>query len=406
MSNSDPIKRIQMPCLDPEAPERASTSFRKQSKFNRIQRLILTLALGALGLPTISGDAPAKAQTATTFGTDTNTNRPVRVIWNPDPPYALSHGGVPTGLEIDLWRTIAETRQIPYQIERAESWKALLAAVSTGKADIAMGGILIDENRSKRFRFSFPTAASTLKVYALENKKPTALKLIEILISRQTLLILLGLALIVCFFAIPVWAIERQRPEFEGTRKRHQLIFILQKTLLLSTDHTKQTRTRLISIASLFARVILTAYFASYILEVARSTDSEPEKNQAIHLSTAIGWHQTFATIPGSIQESILQSADAKTINCEPIEECISLLESGQADAILSDAQSMAMATKERNKGQKITAETNDLMPLFSAYAFSNDFSQDPRSRSINDAIARSYYDGTYNELSFKWLKQ
>jgi ABC-type amino acid transport substrate-binding protein len=405
MSNGDPIKRIQMPCLDPNAPQRASTSFREQNKFNRIQRVILTLALSALGLPTISGDGPVNAQTAAAFGADTNTNRPVRVIWSPDPPYALSHGGVPTGLEIDLWRTIAETRQIPYQIERAESWKALLAAVSTGKADIGMGGILIDENRSKRFHFSFPTAASTLKVYALADKKPTALKLIEILISKQTLLILLGLILIVCFFAVPVWAIERRRPEFEGTRKRHQLIFILQKTLLLSTDHTKQTRTRLISIVSLFARVILTAYFASYILEVARSSDSETTGAQITHLSNAISWQRTFAAVPGSIQESILQSAGAKTINCELMKECITLLESGQADAILSDTQSMARATEERQNGHTIIAETNDLMPLFSAYAFSNTFSQDPRSRSINDAIARSYYDGTYNELNIKWLQ-
>lgn len=395
-----------MPYLDPKAPQRASERLCRPSNIHRVHRFMLSIALGALGLPTISGDGLVKAQTTTTLGSTANSNRPVRVIWSPDPPYALSHGGVPTGLEIDLWRTIAETRQIPYQIERAESWKALLAAVSTGKADIAMGGILIDENRSKRFHFSFPTAASTLKVYTLANKKPTALKLIEILVSKQTLLILLGLVLIVCFFAVPVWAIERQRPEFEGTRKRHQLIFILQKTLLLSTDHTKQTRTRLISIGSLFARVILTAYFASYILEVARSADQEPGNNEAIHLSNAAKWHQKFAAVPGSIQESILQSAAAKTVNCEQMKECISLLESGQADAILADTQSMAQAIKVRGNGQKITAKTKELMPLFSAYAFSNKFAQDPRSRSINDAIARSYYDGTYNELNIKWLKQ
>ena len=66
----------------------------------------------------------------------------------------------------------------------------------------------------------------------------------------------------------------------------------------------------------------------------------------------------------------------------------------------------MIWALKERGNGQKITAETNELMPLFIAFAFSIDFAQDPRSRSINDAIARSYDDGTYNELSTKWLKQ
>ena len=408
MSDGHPIKNVLMPCLDLEAPQRASTPFRKPKKTYRIQRFILTMALGALGLSTISGNVSVKAQTDSTLEGNRGTNQPVRVIWSPDPPYALSHGGVPTGLEIDLWRTIAETRKIPYQIERAENWNSLLSDVSTGKADIAMGGILINENRSKRFHFSFPTAASSLKVYSIANKEPTALKLIKILISKETLLVLLGLILIACFFAIPVWAIERQRPEFEGTRKRHQLIFILQKTLLLSTDHTRKTRTRLLSITSLFGRVVLTAYFSSYILEAARSTHSEPRDSltKTIQLSNAISRHRTFATTPGSIQESILQSAGAQTINCEPIKECISLLKSGQADAILSDTQSMSSATEERQDEQQIITETNDVMPLFIAYAFSDNFSQDPRSRSINDAIARSYYDGTYNQLSIKWLKR
>ena len=45
-------------------------------------------------------------------------------------------------------------------------------------------------------------------------------------------------------------------------------------------------------------------------------------------------------------------------------------------------------------------------MPPFIAYIFSDKFSQNPRSRNINDAISRSYYDGTYNEPNIKRLKQ
>ena len=52
----------------------------------------------------------------------TDEQDPVDVIWFPNPPYAVNHKGVPAGFEIDLWRMIAETRQIPYRIRKAESF--------------------------------------------------------------------------------------------------------------------------------------------------------------------------------------------------------------------------------------------------------------------------------------------
>ncbi len=92
---------------------------------------------------------------------------PVRVIWFPNPPFAMDEKGVPAGLEIDLWRMVAETRQIPYEIKKAPSFKALLAAIRSGDADVGISGVLINENRSKSFHFSFPTTSSSLKLYTL-----------------------------------------------------------------------------------------------------------------------------------------------------------------------------------------------------------------------------------------------
>lgn len=53
----------------------------------------------------------------------------------------------------------------------------------------------------------------------------------------------------------------------------------------------------------------------------------------------------------------------------------------------------------------KVAAASENLMPLFMAFGISNRFKEDPRSRTINDAIARSYYDGSYARLSKQWLR-
>ncbi|QNI56654.1 bacterial extracellular solute-binding s/ 3 family protein [Synechococcus sp. BIOS-E4-1] len=331
---------------------------------------------------------------------------PVNVIWHPDPPYALNENEIPTGFEIDLWRMIAETRKIPYRITRAHTFGELLEAIGSGRADVAMGGILINENRSKRFEFSFPTATSEFKIYELKQERSTALRLLQVTTSKEVLLIFAGVALIACFFAVPVWLLERNRLDLIHEKKRHQLILILQKTLLLSTDHTQKSKTRIISIISLFARVLLTAYFASYILKTANNVQKSSEQEVITSLDSPTLQGKTFASLTDSIQGSILKAKGIKQISCELIPECLQQLEDGRADAILADEQSMQTALQQTPYSLNIKPTSETLTTLFIAYGMSKNFLDDPRSGAINDAIARSYYDGTYAKLSQTWLRK
>lgn len=346
----------------------------------------------------------AKADTVLAAETLIDLEKPVNVVWNQDDPYAFDENGIPSGFEIDLWRMIAETRQIPYRIKRSSTFKSMLEEVSSGEADLAIGGILINENRSKLFNFSFPTATSEFKIYTIDSGRGRALQVLHTFLSKEVLLLFLGLIIIACFFAAPVWAIERHRSELKAKPRRHQFIFILQKTLLLSTDHTQQSSTRLLSIGSLFARVILTAYFAAFILNIL-NTEQKLERNSLLQTFNSLSVKgKTFAAVPGSIQASILTSNGAKIIDCELREECIYMLQTGKVDAILDDSQSIQTTLALMSSRPKIVP-SKSIMPIFIAFAISKKFQEDPRSSSINDAIARSYYDGTYAKLSKSWLE-
>ena len=144
-------------------------------------KLFLTISAVSLWLG-IATEARAE-------GLPPNPEEPINVIWYPDAPYALDQDGIPTGFEIDLWRMIAESRQIPYQIKRADSFKGMLESVGTGAADLAIGGILINENRSKRFNYTFPTSTSKMRIYTTSENTPTAIKVLKILLSRESILI-------------------------------------------------------------------------------------------------------------------------------------------------------------------------------------------------------------------------
>ena len=103
--------------------------------------------------------------------------------------------------------------------------------------------------------------------------------------------------------------------------------------------------------------------------------------------------------IPGYIQTSILESNGAKTIECDVAETCIDLLKTGEANGILDERLTMK-TTLPLMQGEKVSAASDRLMTLFMDFAFSKNFSKDQRALAINDAIARSYYDGTHAKLS------
>lgn len=360
-------------------------------------KLFLTISAVSLWLG-IATEARAE-------GLPPNPEEPINVIWYPDAPYALDQDGIPTGFEIDLWRMIAESRQIPYQIKRADSFKGMLESVGTGAADLAIGGILINENRSKRFNYTFPTSTSKMRIYTVSENTPTAIKVLKILLSRESILIFSGLTAMVTFFAIPVWILEhKDRKKILAPGALHELVYILQKTLMLSTDHTKRTTTRILSMASLFARVLITAYFASYILKLTSEELAGSQLSAKPTLNLSNIQQKIFAQVPASIQASMIKSRGARTIECQLEKECIEKLESGEADAILADSRTMKTLLDANPNLSNIKAASGNLMTLFIAFGMSKDFSQnDPRASLINDGIARSYYDGSHADLSRNW---
>lgn len=374
------------------------TSSQRRGAMTRNPGPKLLLLLGAALIGPLFSSAPLRAE-----GVSIEPERIVNVVWSPDEPYAMDIKGVPTGLEIDLWRMIAETRGIPYRISKAPGFEALLAAVESGEADIAMGGILITENRGKRFRYTYPTTAGDFKIYTLARDESPGLRLLLILTANEVMMLLLGLALMTCIFTMPVWALEWQRPGLPA-KKHQRFIYFLQKTLLLSTDHTHTSVSRLISIASLFARVLLTAYFAAYILSVAAGERDLSRRTELIELNQGALSRFRFGVLRDSVQASIIRSNRGRVVECDLTEQCLDFLNEGKVDALLSDPQTIEVLLSSMPAKMRVKAASGSLMTSFTAFAASKEFAADQRFQVINDAIARSYYDGTYSKLMQTWM--
>ena len=200
------------------------------------QDVALGLPFGLVALLGLSALDPVKPALAIDVASPKQA--PVQVVWFPDPPYTLDEHGVPTGFEIDLWRIIAETQQIPYQIRQVNRFKDLLDAVTSGEADVAIGGIMINENRSKKFNFTPPTATSSMRIYERKVEEATAIKVLKAISSREVVLIFPWTHWIAGFFALPVWLLERDRSGISSKSKREELdLFCTENTVAVFGPH-------------------------------------------------------------------------------------------------------------------------------------------------------------------------
>ncbi len=71
------------------------------------------------------------------------------------PPYEFREGGKIVGIDVDIVTEAA--RRIGYEVEIQDmAFNSVIAAVQTGKADIAASGITVTEERKKQVNFTIP----------------------------------------------------------------------------------------------------------------------------------------------------------------------------------------------------------------------------------------------------------
>jgi len=118
-------------------------------------RLRLSLLLLALAL----GSSQAAAASTT-----------IRVAVTPaSPPNLFEENGKTTGLDLEIMELYCKKRGCTLQIT-AYDWQGMLAAVVTGKADVAFSGISITDKRKAVMDFSEPYMENTWNLVSLSSR--------------------------------------------------------------------------------------------------------------------------------------------------------------------------------------------------------------------------------------------
>jgi polar amino acid transport system substrate-binding protein len=106
-------------------------------------------------------------------GMATGADQIIRVAVTPaSPPILYEEDGVMKGLDLDIMNAYCASRGCTLEIT-AYDWQGMLAAVVSGKADVAFSGISITEKRRAVMDFSTPYLDNTWNAISLKSRNIT-----------------------------------------------------------------------------------------------------------------------------------------------------------------------------------------------------------------------------------------
>ncbi len=135
-----------------------------------------------------------------------------------DPPYIFKRkDGEWTGLNLDIWKTVAQEMKVNYVLKEM-TFNELLNSLKEGSIDLSIEAFFVTAERATWMHYSFPFGNTRLAVAMLPEKVPhpwwTAMK---IFFSWGTLKVIGVFCLTLCVLGILFWLIERKgNPEHFG----------------------------------------------------------------------------------------------------------------------------------------------------------------------------------------------
>ncbi len=126
------------------------------------------------------------------------------------PPFAMKDAqGRWSGVTVDLWRIIAERRQIAYEF-REVGLEAAIDQTAAGRIDLVVGALTVTASREKKLDFSHPFYSAGLGIAVNSEERAGAVALLEGLFSPAFVRAVWGLITVLLMIGTLIWLVERR----------------------------------------------------------------------------------------------------------------------------------------------------------------------------------------------------
>lgn len=329
----------------------------------------------------------------------------IRVVTKPVEPFSFSVGGQTNGFSIDLWEAVAKEANLQFDMRNLDTVPAMLDAVKTKEADVAIAAISITAERHAIMDFSQPYFDSGLQILVASNAARSGSvwgNLSHQFMNWGTIRVV-GLVLLV-MFAIShlVWWFERRRnpemypePYGPGVWESFWWTISMLCTGGCEAKGPMGVPARLVAILWMVVSIVLIAYFtAAVTTEMTVKSLTGDISGPGDLPGVKVG------TVGASTAETWLKKNKAKVSAYPDVASAIAALNSGELKAVVYDAPVLRYYLAKR-----IGTRLRLVGPIFEKQSYGIGLQQDsPLRVPINRALLALNERGFMDELQKKWF--
>lgn len=327
----------------------------------------------------------------------------IRVAIHDKPPFAfLDEHGKWRGIGVDLWEIIAKKQGWKYQyVEFAN--EELIPAITTQKADLIVGELLVNSEDERIVDFSQPFLESKISVAVpLHIWRPTWLHLLLHAFDWTLVRVFLGFIPILLIVSFLIWKLERHRPDghFGGnTLQGIGSAFWFSAVTMTSTGFGDKVPVtplgRALAIVwMLISLLLITAFTAS-----VASTVASARTGDMIRLPEDLR-HYRNGVLAGSHGAQMLTSYHAPIVPFETYEAGLAALSEGKIDTMIGASVSLQyIISKHYPHSIYLLAHTLYLSRVAFAFPLNS-----PLRKELNISLLQEIHSPSWSELLKSYL--
>ncbi len=326
----------------------------------------------------------------------------LRVAIKPLTPFVTSaaSGVGYEGFSIDLWNAIAAKNGWKTEFQIKKSVQEVIASVQQGQADVGISGISITKERESILDFSLPMFNAGLQVVVPSHPAFDPLQALSNLFSPQ--LEFIGLLIFGCILVAGhvIWLVNRKNPDFPkgylpGVLEGMWWGVVNFPQSSLGSENPKSWLGRGLSVIWLVLGVGLLANFTAN----ATATLTVQQIQGSIQGVSDLPGKRVL-TVKGTTSESYLNASNIKNSSVATVEDALTQLEAGQADAVVYDAPVLQYFASHDAKG-KIAVIGSVFKPEYYGIALAN---KSLLRKPINETLTDLSSSGNLLVLQQKWF--
>lgn len=316
-------------------------------------------------------------------------------------PFVILNQGQYTGFSVDLWKELAKTMEMDYELYGVTSLAKLLDEVDRKAADIGLSGISITSKREENFDFSYPILESGLQILVRKDDRSLLKTVFNFILSPKFLYVIafLGIALIIV--AHLIWFIERKHNDqfsknyFKGIMESLWWTAVTMTTVGYGDKIPIRASGKLFAIFWMFSSYFIFAYFTATVTTTFTMNEMESTIRKPEDLTS-----KKIVTVAYSISEQYLRSKGLSPLTVREIDDAYLMLANKEVDAVVYHAPALKYYATHLGKSQ---VEVAGLTFHKQNYGLALQ-SKSELTEEINHALLELIENGTYQKIHNQWF--